>query len=136
MERVPIAETIEEDKHEDREDSQPEDKPEDEVEHKSDEVDGLDKPEDRLSLNDLPPRPKTPEEHNGRNYENRDFEKMVEIVKQLGKQNEYLKNGLDETRKNSNNVSLKPHHHFSSYPVDFRLRECCIRYLLFDVFEV
>ena len=56
----------------------------------------------RLSLEDLPPRPKTPEDVNS---ESNDIGKIVEALKQIGKQNEYLKNGLDETKIKMNNVS-------------------------------
>ena len=56
----------------------------------------------QLSLQELPPRPKTPEDINSKSTE---IGKIVEALKQIGKQNEFLKNGLDETTKKTNNVS-------------------------------
>ena len=56
----------------------------------------------QLSLQELPPRPKTPEDINSNTNE---IGKIVEALKQIGKQNEYLKNGLDETKIKTNNVS-------------------------------
>ena len=56
----------------------------------------------QLSLQELPPRPKTPEDINSKSNE---IGKIVEALKQIGKQNEYLKNGLDETKNKTNNVS-------------------------------
>ena len=57
---------------------------------------------DQSEAIDLPPRPKTPEDINS---EGNEIGKIVEALKQIGKQNEYLKNGLDEAKIKTNNVS-------------------------------
>ena len=66
------------------------------------ETGSVDQSEATSSLQDLPPRPKTPEDINS---EGNEIGKIVEALKQIGKQNEYLKNGLDETKIKTNNVS-------------------------------
>ena len=57
---------------------------------------------DQSEAIDLPTRPKTPEDINS---EGNEIGKIVEALKQIGKQNEYLKNGLDEAKIKTNNVS-------------------------------
>ena len=57
---------------------------------------------DQSEAIDLPTRPKTPEDINS---EGNEIGKIVEGLKQIGKQNEYLKNGLDETQIKTINVS-------------------------------
>ena len=61
---------------------------------------------EQLSLQDLPPRPKTPE-NTSEDVNSQDYEigKIIEAIKQLGKQNEYLKNELGATNLKTNNVS-------------------------------
>lgn len=61
---------------------------------------------EQLSLQDLPPRPETPEDNaEDVKSESHEIPKMVEAIKQIGKQSEYLKNGLDEEKIKTNNVS-------------------------------
>ena len=57
---------------------------------------------DQSEAIDLPPRPETPEDINS---EGNEIGKIVEALKLIGKQNEYLKNGLDEAKIKTNNVS-------------------------------
>ena len=83
-------------------------------------VEGLDSPttvdqseahsvdESEGTPNDLPPRPKTPEDSSEdmpTDSEGYEIGKITEALKQLGKQNEYLKNGFDEMNMKTNNVS-------------------------------
>ena len=61
---------------------------------------------EQLSLQDLPPRPKTPENTSEDvNSEDNEIGKIIEAVKLLGKQNEYLKNEMNATNLKTNNVS-------------------------------
>ena len=61
---------------------------------------------EQLSLQDLPPRPKTPENTSEDvNSEDSEIGKIIEAVKLLGKQNEYLKNEMNAMNLKTNNVS-------------------------------
>ena len=69
-----------------------------------DESDGVES--EQLSLQDLPPRPETPENTSEHvNSEDSEIGKIIEAVKLLGKQNEYLKNEMDAMNLKTNNVS-------------------------------
>merc|ERR1712136_132705 len=62
---------------------------------------------EQLSLQDLPPRPKTPENTpEDVNSQDNEVGKIIEAVKLLGKQNEFLKNELDATNLKTNNTNM------------------------------